>query len=77
MGDVYYNDLKGFALHKLSFFECFKCKDPYYGGMNECGEGREYKKEDLMCGKCVSEQWKGLGKTNCEIHGNDYIEFKC
>ena len=45
--------------------------------MNECGEGRQFQKEDLMCGKCVSEQWKGLGKTTCEIHGNEYIEFKC
>ena len=32
-GDIYYNDLAGFALHNCTFYECFKCKEPYYGGM--------------------------------------------
>jgi len=24
-GDAYYNDLKGLALYKLSYYMCFKC----------------------------------------------------
>lgn len=39
--DAYYNDLKGFALQKLAFYQCFKCNMPYYGGMRECGDNAD------------------------------------
>ena len=32
-GDIYYNDLAGFAMHNCTFYECVKCKEPYFGGM--------------------------------------------
>lgn len=35
-GDRFYNDLQGFALYKLSYYMCFKCSDPYFGGMKDC-----------------------------------------
>ncbi len=57
-------------MDKLAYYECFKCKDPYFGGMKECGNnqgeeekkgeeakggrGDDYKKEDLVCAKCSS-----------------------
>lgn len=34
--DRFYNDLKGFALYKLSYYQCFKCKQAYFGGMKDC-----------------------------------------
>lgn len=37
--DRFYNNLKAFALHKLSYYECFKCSDPYFGGMKDCEAG--------------------------------------
>ena len=37
--DVFYNDLQGFALSKLNFYQCFKCRNSYFGGMHECGDG--------------------------------------
>mmetsp|Transcript_14822 Transcript_14822/g.22973 ORF Transcript_14822/g.22973 Transcript_14822/m.22973 type:complete len:255 (+) Transcript_14822:1109-1873(+) len=35
-GDRFYNDLKGFALYKLSYYQCYKCQDPYFGGKKDC-----------------------------------------
>jgi len=34
--DHFYNDKKAFALFKCAFYECFKCKEPYFGGLNDC-----------------------------------------
>jgi len=34
--DVYYNDLQSWAIFKLAYYECFKCKNPYFGGMKDC-----------------------------------------
>ena len=36
-GDIYYNDLVGFALHNCSYYMCSKCTTPYFGGMQDCG----------------------------------------
>ena len=45
-------------MYKLAYYQCFKCKSPYFGGLKDCiqaqQEGQEYKKEDLVCGKCVA-----------------------
>lgn len=35
-GDPFYNDLLGYALKRLSYYQCFKCNDPYFGGMKDC-----------------------------------------
>jgi hypothetical protein len=35
-GDRFYNDLKGFSLYKLSYYQCFKCQEPYFGGKKDC-----------------------------------------
>jgi E3 ubiquitin-protein ligase MYCBP2 len=34
--DRFYNDLRSFAIYKLSYYQCFKCKGPYFGGMKDC-----------------------------------------
>lgn len=34
--DPYYNDLQAWALYKLAYYPCFKCKVPYFGGMKDC-----------------------------------------
>jgi E3 ubiquitin-protein ligase MYCBP2 len=38
-GAEFYNKFEEFALMKLAFYECFKCKLPYYGGMRDCAAG--------------------------------------
>ena len=84
----FYNKFQEFCLFKLSYYECFKCKQPYFGGKKDCGEmmgneenknngqPAEYKKEDLVCPKCAAVSVGG-GVQNCPKHGLDYIEFKC
>ena len=79
-GDIYYNDLAGFALHNCTFYECVKCKEPYFGGMQDCMQAMQsensLKKEDLFCKKCMTEEL-GFGKAMCEQHGNEFVDWKC
>lgn len=35
----YYNDLEGYAMYKCSYYMCFKCKVPYFGGLKDCDAG--------------------------------------
>lgn len=37
-GDIYFNKLEEFAMHSCTIYECFKCKKPYFGGMQDCME---------------------------------------
>mmetsp|Transcript_11811 Transcript_11811/g.19957 ORF Transcript_11811/g.19957 Transcript_11811/m.19957 type:complete len:495 (+) Transcript_11811:782-2266(+) len=80
VGDPFYNDLKGYALKKLSYYQCFKCQDAYFGGMKDCeaaqDEAQSFKKEELVCGKCAAVAVGG-GVKQCPKHGQDFIEFKC
>lgn len=32
----YYNDLQKYAMFKLAYYQCFKCKAPYFGGLKDC-----------------------------------------
>ena len=36
--DVYFGKFEEYILDKMSFFQCFDCKLPYFGGMRECGD---------------------------------------
>ena len=80
VGDIFYNDLQGYALKKLSYYNCFKCSNPYFGGMKDCDAAandiQNFKKEELVCGKCAAVAVGGGTKT-CPKHGQDFIEFKC
>lgn len=79
-GDPFYNDLLGYALKRLSYYQCFKCNEPYFGGMKDCeaaqNDYQNFKKEDLVCGKCAAVSVGG-GVKNCKTHGMDFIEYKC
>lgn len=33
VGDPYYNNLEAYAMARLSYYMCFKCKKPYFGGL--------------------------------------------
>jgi hypothetical protein len=63
----------------LSYYPCFKCKKPYFGGKKACeggNEAQDFKAEDLVCPKCAAVG-SGAGIKNCNKHGLDFIEFKC
>ena len=67
-------------MDRLSYYMCFKCKVPYFGGLKSCenvqeGKG-DFKPEELVCGKCSSVS-VGAGIKNCKLHGTEFIEFKC
>eukprot|EP01105_Mastigella_eilhardi_P011025 TRINITY_DN253_c1_g1_i2.p1 TRINITY_DN253_c1_g1~~TRINITY_DN253_c1_g1_i2.p1 ORF type:complete len:811 (+),score=195.14 TRINITY_DN253_c1_g1_i2:140-2572(+) len=62
-----------FAVHRFSYFMCHKCQHPYFAGLKQCGEEREFNPEDLICGGCSG----GANATTCPKHGAEYIEFKC
>lgn len=34
----YYNDLTKYSLKRMSFYNCFTCNNPYFGGMRACGD---------------------------------------
>lgn len=56
--DQYFENLPKYAMARLSYYMCFKCKAPYFGGLKECGNnlenGENFKMEDLVCGKCAN-----------------------
>jgi hypothetical protein len=76
--DKFFNNPLGYALARLSYYQCFKCKLPYFGGLKACDnvDDKDFKPEELVCGKCAAGDIKN-GVMNCDTHGTAYIEFKC
>ena len=80
--DVYYNKPQEYANHRCSFYQCYDCKKPYFGGLIDCeqemnnAERNQSKPEDLLCQDCVLKE-VGAGKAVCEIHGKAQIDWKC
>jgi len=74
-GGKYYNNKALFAMDRLAYYICFKCKKPYYGGMRKCDaqDIDKWNKEHLVCGGCRM----GTNKKSCKIHGTEFIVFKC
>ena len=68
-------------MFKLAYYQCFKCKAPYFGGLKDCVRAQEegqagFKLEELVCAKCSAVSL-GAGANNCAKHGSDFIDFKC
>ena len=49
-----------YALKRLSYYMCYVCKQPYFAGRRECGDGpnvnndnpnKNYDQKDCVCGK--------------------------
>ena len=78
--DRFFGKLQDYAMSKLSYYMCFKCNIPYFGGMKDCDQANQdyanFKKEELVCGKCSAESVGG-GIKSCKKHGSEFIEFKC
>lgn len=75
--DHYYGKPEIYALDRFAYYECFKCKQPYFGGKKECEENRDragYNPEELVCPSCSALSLEG---SDCVTHGKDFIEFKC
>jgi len=84
--DPYFEKPMEFAYHRLSYYQCSKCNNPYFGGLRECRGGpgdndnqdanKVFDKNELVCNKCVDPNGMA-GVTKCKIHGTDYIDYKC
>jgi HRD ubiquitin ligase complex, ER membrane component len=80
-GDPYYQKPVEYAMAIYSYYECFKCKKPYFGGLKRCedlmqeeNKNDEFKPEELVCAECSNV---GITLENCPKHGREFIEFKC
>eukprot|EP00501_MAST-03F_sp_TOSAG23-6_P000492 GSMAST32.ASY1.ANO1.506.1 assembled CDS len=76
-GDFYQKPLQ-FALHEFVFYQCYKCKRPYFGGNYRCGAADEDEEDeddvakDLLCPSCAVDNVE-----ECPKHGKDWIAHKC
>jgi hypothetical protein len=34
--EYFYKDMEKYAMYKLAYYQCFKCKSPYFGGLKDC-----------------------------------------
>ena len=67
-GGRFYGDLAGWAMDRYAYYECFKCKDPYYGGEHACaaaGDAGEFNPEEFICGGCKPQ----AAQQDCPKHG--------
>lgn len=71
----WYGRKADYAESIFAYYECFKCKQPYFGGLRACGAAgeEEFDPRTLICGGCVPH----AAEQVCAKHGTDYIEFKC
>ena len=76
-GGEYHNRKEDYALLKLAFYQCARCKNPYYGGRKACDAGdanaapREIDLAERVCTTCAGIQ------SSCHVHGEEYVSFKC
>ncbi|EFA75279.1 RING zinc finger-containing protein [Heterostelium album PN500] len=76
-GGKYHQNLDGYIMDQFAYYLCFKCKQPYFGGSNQCAAAmaapEKFNPEELICGGCSSDDVLPI----CPKHGKDYLEFKC
>ena len=75
--DPYFNNPERYSLDRFSYYECFRCKESYFGGKKDCEQNNDqakYNAEELVCPSCAAI---GMEGADCKTHGKDYIEFKC
>ena len=66
-------------MHKCTFYECYQCKKPYFGGLVDCQQDLNNENvgaESLLCQDCLLKE-VGAGQTSCDKHGSKHIVWKC
>lgn len=71
---IYYNNPEKYAVSVFAFYQCYKCKKPYFGGRHECAGNEHFQPSELICGNCIESD---NNNSSCSIHGKDYIQYKC
>ena len=76
----YSGDLQSYAVARLSYYMCFKWKNPYFGGLKSWENNQQQNAEKFKPEELVWAAWSadavGGGIKDCKLHGRDYIEFK-
>jgi E3 ubiquitin-protein ligase MYCBP2 len=71
--DAMASDAVGYAMKRYAFYNCHICKKPYYGGLANCRDiAQGLHASDFVCPAC-----SGIGMDSCQIHGRDYMLYKC
>eukprot|EP01064_Diplonema_japonicum_P033703 TRINITY_DN6729_c0_g1_i1.p1 TRINITY_DN6729_c0_g1~~TRINITY_DN6729_c0_g1_i1.p1 ORF type:complete len:617 (+),score=49.20 TRINITY_DN6729_c0_g1_i1:107-1957(+) len=74
---VFYENAPGYAEAILSYYQCYVCERPYFGGIKRCEDIQDdqgkYNPSELVCATCVP--FREL--KSCRIHGSEFIEYKC
>lgn len=78
----YFNLPFEWCKNKMEFYLCFKCEEPFYGGLKDCNENNiendtnSKDKSNVVCINCIDSNIV-QGKLCCELHGRSRIVFKC
>eukprot|EP01083_Nonionella_stella_P310494 1103256_1 len=70
-----------YAIKLYAVFVCFSCKNPYFGGMNNCqmdfaeddDDDNDFA-EERLCNRCLPQT---MNQKECGVHGDQYIQWKC
>ena len=74
----YYKNPASYAEATLSYYQCYVCERPYFGGIRRCDDNIDeeqgrFNPSELVCAVCVPlRQLK-----TCRTHGSEFIEYKC
>ena len=72
----YYNQHEKYALDRFCFYECCKCKEPYFGGLKQCNLNEDpshYHLDEMICLNCAVQS----GSHTCTRHGVEFMQYKC
>jgi len=67
----FYNKPNDYAMAALAYYNCFKCKKPYFGGRRDCEQNAEADNRpaaEFICFDC-----SGISHANC--NKPDHKEF--
>lgn len=78
---IYYDKPFEFAESQTVFYLCFKCEEPYFGGIRSCEiedieDNQIVELKERLCMNCVDSN-SIFGELDCNIHGRLNIMFKC
>jgi E3 ubiquitin-protein ligase MYCBP2 len=76
VGDHYYKKPLEYAMKVFAFYNCFKCKRPYFGGRRACDAVADEKDpKEFVCMDCSDFDFNAAGCSN--VAHREYHTFKC
>eukprot|EP01062_Namystynia_karyoxenos_P043751 TRINITY_DN32029_c0_g2_i2.p1 TRINITY_DN32029_c0_g2~~TRINITY_DN32029_c0_g2_i2.p1 ORF type:complete len:716 (+),score=152.51 TRINITY_DN32029_c0_g2_i2:101-2248(+) len=74
----YHGNPEAYAEAILSYYQCYVCERPYFGGLRRCEYAQDEQQEhfnpsELVCATCVPFR----DFKSCRLHGTEFIEYKC